>query len=290
MQTSTENKAGSIEATVLTDIPTEATVSLIVNGVTVFTGTVQKSEPGVGDRQRITAFDAVHELKQTFVDISVNNAQPFTVVNEIAGKVDTSVSFESPGLTTPLTRSFTDKRADAVIDTLLKSTNTRAVVTTDNQLLIAPPGALGNDGDRSLSRIIDVAAGSRRPPFQSVQVIGNTATDNPPVSGGQARHLLSTLPVVAEAGSGQPAFIFEDDGIATQAEANTIAQSLLSRLQKQQQGGFVKLVGRSEIRPFDSIRLPKSQGGGRFLVDTVEHTISGSDGFTTRLSLAAPLS
>jgi phage protein D len=92
---------------------------------------------------------------------------------------------------------------------------------------------------------------------------------------------------VAEAGSGQPTFIFEDDGISTQAEANTIAQSLLSRLQKQQQGGFVEVVGRSEIRPFDTVQLPKSQGGGQFLVDTVEHNISNADGFTTRLSLAA---
>jgi hypothetical protein len=231
----------------------------------------------------------LHELKQTFVDISVDNAQPFTVINQIAREVGTPVSFESPGSAVSLTRSFTDKRADAAIDTVLKSTNTRSVVTTTNQLLIAPPSVLGNDGDRSVSRIIDVSAGSRRPPFQSVQVVGNTATDNPPVSGEQARHLLSSQPVLAEAGGGQPTFIFEDDGITTQTEANTIAESLLSRLQKQQQGGFVKLVGRSEIRPFDTIRLPESQGGGRFLVDTVEHSISGSDGFITRLSLAAPL-
>jgi phage protein D len=100
---------------------------------------------------------------------------------------------------------------------------------------------------------------------------------------------LSTLPVVAEAGSGQPTFIFEDDGIATQAEANAIAASLLSRLQKQQQGGFCEIVGRPEIRPFDTVRLPDAQGGGQFLVDNVEHRLSGSEGFISRLSLAAPI-
>jgi|APHM01.1.fsa_nt_gi Phage late control gene D protein (GPD). len=289
IQTSTENKAGSIEATVLSGIPTGATVSLVIDGRTVFTGTVRKSEPGVGDRQRITAFDTLHELKQTFVDISVDNAEPFAVVNDIARETGASVSFESEPTATRLSRSFTDKRADAAIDTLLKATDTRSVVTTDNRLLIAEPGVLGNDGDRSIERIIDLAAGSRRPPFESVQVIGNTATNDPPVSGEQARHLLSAFPVVAEAGSGQPTFVFEDDGITSQAEANTIAETLLSRLQKQQQGGFVKVVGRSEIRPFDTIRLPESQGGGRFLVDAVEHTISSTDGFTTRLELSAPI-
>jgi hypothetical protein len=287
MQTSTENKAGQLEATVLSDIGSGTTVSLVINGETVFTGEIQKSEPGVGDRTRITAFDTLHDLKNTFIDVAVDNAAPFSVIDDVASAAGVDVGFEPPtGDRTPITRTFTDARADSVLDTIQKITNTKSVVTPQGQFRIAPVDQLGNTEDRKLSQVVDVAAGSRRPPFNSVQVIGNSAT---PDQGEGVRHLLSTLPVVAEAGSGQPTFIFEDDSIASQAEANAIADSLLSRLQKQQQGGFVEIVGRPEIRPFDTIQLPDAQGGGRFLVDDVAHRLSGSEGFITRLSLAAPI-
>jgi hypothetical protein len=293
MQTPTENKAGILEATVLSEIPTGTTVSLLINGALAFTGSVRKSEPGVGDRQRITAYDVRHELKQTFVDLSFQDARPFAVVNELAGASGLPLDFEPPTDADAgrirITRSFTDERADSVLGAIEKSTGTQSVVTADGTLRIAPVGDLRDGGGESLTRIIDVAAGSRQPPFQSVQVIGNTAVDDPPLKGERVRHLLSAQPVIAEAGSGQPTFIFEDDGISSQAEATTIAESLLSRLQKQQQGGFVSVVGRPEIRPFDIVELPAAQGGGNFLVDSIEHRLSSSSGFISRLSLAAPI-
>jgi Phage late control gene D protein (GPD). len=150
--------------------------------------------------------------------------------------------------------------------------------------VIADPEDVGESFD--LSQIIDVSAGSRRPQYQSVQVIGNTATAE---RGLDARHLISSQPILAEAGEGQPSFIFEDDSIATQQQAVNVAESLLRKLKKQQQGGFVTVVGRPDVRPFDLVTLPPAQGGQTFLVASVEHTITDTDGFVTRLSLGGSI-
>jgi hypothetical protein len=197
-----------------------------------------------------------------------------------------NIDAELPAGVDTLSKTFDNARADAVLDVLAKATDTATRVTADNELQIAPPEQLGNPVPIRLENIIDIAAGSRRPPFQSVQVVGNTATIE---QGLNADHLIASQPVLAEAGSGQPTFLFEDDSINSQAEANNIANALLRRLQKQQQGGFALIVGRPDIRPFDRVTLPDAQGGGTFLVDSLEHSLSGTDGFRTRLSLSGTL-
>jgi hypothetical protein len=126
-----------------------------------------------------------------------------------------------------------------------------------------------------------------------VQVVGNTSiSDSENDVGGellQQRHLISAQPVIAEAGDGQPTFLFKDNSIQTQSQANNVARQLLRRLQKQQQGGQATIVGRPEIRPLDRVSFPESQGGETFVVSNIEHTISATDGFQSRLSLGGTI-
>jgi hypothetical protein len=288
-----KNAAGVAKVTLLTDAPTGATLTIRVNDTLIFTGTIEKSEPGIGDRRRVTAFDAVHQLKQTFLSVTFDNAEPGRAIAEVVRQTDVDVAFEPPPERPGrIAQSFNDSRADVIIDELTKKTDAVTRVTPDGTLLIARPNQLQRT-EHSLSGVIDVTAGARRQQYASVQVVGNTSiSDSENDVGGelrQQRHLISAQPIIAEAGDGQPAFLFKDNSIQTQSQANNVAKQLFRRLRKQQQGGQATVVGRPEIRPLDRVTIPESQGGGTFLVSNIEHTISATDGFQSRLSLGGTI-
>jgi hypothetical protein len=279
------NTAGTVKATILEDVPVGASAALQIQGETVHTGTIQKSEPGTGDRQRVTSFDVSHQLKQTILSVNFDTIAADIAFQRVADAVD--VDLDIRFLVTPfnsITTTFKEKRADQIIGKLTKLTDTISFVDAENELVIADPEDVGSQFE--LSRIIDVSAGSRRAQYQSVQVIGNTSTAE---RGLDARHLISSQPILAEAGEGQPSFVFEDDSISTQEQAVNTAESLLRKLKKQQKGGFVTVVGRPRIRPFDRVTLPPAQGGETFLVSSVEHSITDTDGYRTRLSLGGSI-
>jgi hypothetical protein len=235
----------------------------------------------------------VHQLKQTFLSVSFDNAEPARAIEEVAEQTEADVAFEPPPERPGrITQSFDNTRADVIIDELSKKTNVVTRVNADGQLLAARPNQLQRK-THSLTRIIDATAGSRRPQYKSVQVVGNTSISD---SDGditselrKQRHLISAQPVIAEAGDGQPAFLFKDGSIQTQSQANNVAKQLFRRLQKQQQGGQATIIGRPEIRPLDRVTFPEAQGGETFLVSNIEHTISATDGFQSRLSLGGTI-
>jgi len=287
--TPASNQAGSARVTVLDggDVVSAGDgLTVTIQGERVHTGTVSKTESGVGDRVRLTSFDALHQLKQTFISETFDREPASAAVRTIAGAAGVSVEASAPALTRTISTSFKDARADAALDKITRLTDTILFVDAANTVVIvnAPeqgPGRAVGVG-RSLSRLIETSAGARRPQYQSVQVLGNTPTSR---RGREARHLISSQPVLAQAGEGQPSFIFEDDSITSQEQANAVAQSLLRRLTEQQQGGFALVVGRPRIRPLDTVTFPERQGGTTFLVSAVEHTISDRSGYTTRLDL-----
>jgi hypothetical protein len=274
----TTNEASRAAVTVLDSVSRGATLEVEIQGTIIHTGTVTKVDDGVGDRRRVVSFDALHQLKQTFISVSFDGIAAREAFRRVAAATDVSLNVR-PTLEETITTSVKDKRADVVLDKLTTLTDTVSFITRGNDLLVTTLDDIGLD--RDLENIIDTSAGKRSPQYQSVQVIGNTPTSR---RGFEARHLLSSQPVLAEAGAGQPSFIYEDDSITSQQQAVNAAQSLLKKLKKQQQGGFVKTVGRADVLPFDRVALPDAQGGGEFIVDGVEHRIS-EDGFITRHEL-----
>jgi len=115
-----------------------------------------------------------------------------------------------------------------------------------------------------------------------VRVIGSS-----PVSrrGLGYRYMISSSPIIATAGTGSPVFEFRDNDIQSQSQAENVAKALQKRLEEQQKGGWLELVGREDIRPFDDVELPPDLGGESYLVRAVESTIDARDGFKTRLTL-----
>jgi hypothetical protein len=278
------NTAGLLKATILNPATAGDPVELQIQGEPVHTGTVAKVERGTGDRRRITSFDVSHQLKQTFISVNFDAIRAGAAIEEITGEVGIGVNIRTT-LPQRITTTFKEKRADQIIEKLTKLTDTVSFVSVDNQLVIADPESVGDAS--ALTRIIDVSAGQRRPQYQSVQVVGDTSTAE---RGLEARHLISSQPALAQAGEGEPTFLYKDDSIASQEQARNTAQALLRKLQKQQRGGFATIVGRPELRPFDIVSLPPVQGGSEFRVGSVEHTISNRGGFQTRLTLNGDVS
>lgn len=290
VNTRSTNQAGVARATVLDDDGTvspgdELTVS--IQDTVVHTGTVTKTESGVDARVRITSFDALHRLKQTFISETFAELPASVAVGAIADAVGVQIETPAEALNQRrISTSFKDTRADVALDKIAKLADAILFVTTANTVVIKPTPEQGSGlsagSERSLSQIIESSAGARRPQYQSVQVIGNSPTSN---RGLEARHLIASQPVLAQAGEGQPSFIFEDDTISSQEQANSVARSLLRRLTEQQQGGFAVVVGRPGIRPLDTVVFPEQQGGATFLVSGIEHVISDRQGFTSRIEL-----
>jgi len=277
------NKASVARATVLGSARTGDSFQLRIQDETVLTGEVTKTTPGVGARTRVVCFGVLHKLKQAQVDVTFDAVSATAALRQLSSAVGFDIKFQVQPTET-ISTSFKQKPADEIVSKITKLTDTITVVSPDNKLILTDAKTVGQTFN--LSRIIDASPGSRRPQYESVQVIGNTPTAK---RGLQARHLISSQPVLAEAGDGQPSFIYEDDSITSQTQANNTAQKLLKRLKKQQKGGFAAVIGRPEIRPFDTVVFPPAQGGSTFTVSEVTHKITENEGFITRLKLGGEL-
>jgi hypothetical protein len=280
------NKTGSGKVTILDDAEAGDELRINLTGNRVFTGTVRKTEDSVGDRTRLTAFDALHDLKRTPISETFDAETADSALQTVADKAGVELDFRRSGepITAPfgstISTSFKDVPADAVVEKLTKLAGKVWYINVDNVLVVTEASLVGES--RELDRLIEASAGKRSPAYQSVEVTGST-----PVSrrGRGSRHLIASQPVIATAGSGEPVFRFVDDDINSQRQAQNVADTLFRRLQKQQRGGFVVVLARSDIRPFDRVVMPPRRGGEEYLVEAVKHTVDDKTGYLTRLEL-----
>lgn len=279
VETQQTNKAASGKVTVLGGGAAGDGVEINLTGDTVFTGTIRKTEDAVGNRTRLVAFDALHDLKRTTVSETFDTEAAASALQTVADEASVDIDIRG-GAAEPITATFKSAKADAVIEKLTKLAGKVWYVSVDNTLVVTNASSVGES--KQLDRLIDASAGKRSPAYQSVKVIGNTPTSR---KGRQSRQLVSSQPVTATAGSGDPVYEYEDDDIASSQQAQNVADALLQRLRKQQRGGFVEVLARSDIRPFDTVVMPPIRGGAEYLVEAVKHTVDGKNGYLTRLQL-----
>lgn len=285
VETGIYNKAAIAKATILGDVSEGDDISVKIRDGSIFTGTVRDVEDGVGDRTRLTAYDAIYDLKRETISakLDVVNAE-LAIKDEVEKRVDVDVVIESSSRS-EVSTTFKKTALDQYVEKMAKLSNTVWYVNYDNELVIDDPGSVGRD--RELDRLRDVSAGKKSPAYQSVRVIGNSPTSR---RGREFDHMVASEPVVATAGDGDPEFRYEDDNIGDQKQAQNVADSIFNRLKRQQKGGYVEVVGRNDLRPWDIVTLPDSQGGESYTASTVKHTIDGSNGWKTRLGLGGLVS
>jgi len=166
-----------------------------------------------------------------------------------------------------------------------------------------------------LQYITETSAGLTTPPYQSVRVVssGNISTDRfnynaaPLIVGDDDQVTVearigkkSVSPTEDEElyivfGETQPPiFEYKDYQISTVAQALQTAESLLRDMAKQQADGEITVVGFPEVEIFDGVVMPSSpeqpMGGATYGVYKVTHYLNNSEGFLTKINVAAPTS
>lgn len=145
----------------------------------------------------------------------------------------------------------------------------------------------------SLEYITDASDGKTTPPYQSVRVIGDGVVSE---EGWSKSSLIredpvtSTLTVNREQGKlAEPTFVYRNNEINTQQEADNVANKLIQNLIEQSGNGSVTVVGFPEIRPSDAIEMPNTErqpmGGARYGVGEVRHILNAQNGFVTKISV-----
>jgi Phage late control gene D protein (GPD). len=292
VETDAHNRAGIAEATVLGEIAQEETIAVTINDERVFTGTVRSTEQGVGDRLRVTAYDALYDLKNETTSGDFEDIPAGQLLERELGDTVTLVNRVSQGQAGPgrvpgpanapllLSPTFDNVRLDELLETVAQLADLAYYVTAENKLVVARPDTVGKSV--VASRLRDASPGKSTPPYQQVEVIGSVTDSN--------GDLVSSSPLVATAGQGQPVFTYRDRQIKTFTQAQNTANQIKRRLEQQQQNGFIELLGRPDIDPFDAVQLPETFGGEVYLVSEIKHTVTADNGFLTRLGLGGLLS
>jgi hypothetical protein len=287
----------------------DSTTKLYINEELVFTGRPSNVENNGPLSLRVTAYDAIYDLKRmTFRDITSEDAERISdvPVAEIAEQ-------EQPGSDVAEVRRFDDMPRTIVADRILSQTGyeynietvdnrpievssstqnvwdvlmERVVKPTDSVIYVDeenvvhitddPPSKIYKLGQSN--GVLETTAGKQTPAYQSVVVYGTS-----PVSekGREASHMFPSTPVIGAAGEGFPRYWTNNDAIKTDNEAQQVANFLLKEFQKQQAGGNVTIVGDPLIRPLDVIEMPDHMGSEQYLVSGVNNLCDTDEGYRT---------
>lgn len=183
---------------------------------------------------------------------------------------------------TVLDDTYTDRPGSEILDRMAERVDAVWYVDPANRVIFTTtPNSivhkLGNP-----TGVLDTSAGKRGLPYQSVEVVSTSATNNSPFTVFH-NQILGSMPIRAKAGEGEPVYRIETDNIYTYTEALNVANSVYSELQQQQAGGWVLTVGNPEIRVMDVIEMPDHMGAEQYLVSEVEHVLNAEDGFETTI-------
>lgn len=267
----------------------EETVTASILGTDVFTGSITAVEPMGDGRTKLRAFDATRRLKKAKLTQSFDDAPIAQIVRAACEAAVVDVRTNLPPERT--TAEFTGRRCDEVVEKMANAGRAVVVVPPDGTLTVTRDFISLADR-HELESVLDHSSGAATPPYQSVRVRGRS-----PVSAGAgnrtggrpASSLISSVPVVATAGDGKPQYQVTDNSITTQQQAKNAAESILQKLQTQQQSGQITIVGDPAIRPYDTVVMPESLAGTEFLVRGVEHTLGARNGFKTTISVGEPI-
>jgi len=275
------NTAGKLDVTVLSEsaIDEETTAEVYLRDTLIFRGTIRNSKPGISLRTRLNCYDIAADLKRNTLTGTYNRASIAKITEDALSKAGAVGNVDLPNVR--VSPSFDDTRCDKVLNKVARWGDAAWWVSAENEVIVTT-SITAETETHEPELIKDASPGKRTPAYRSVRVVGSS-----PVSrrGGQYRNLVSSAPIVATKGSGQPEFTIRDNDIQSQEQAQKVADAVYKRLQTQQKSGWIDLVGDESIRPFDTIQMPEQLGGEEYLVSGLRHKLTTRNGFTTRCNL-----
>jgi hypothetical protein len=286
VQTNQYNVAGELRATVPDDRTASigSTASLEVNGTLVFTGTVEDVETKGVRQLEITARDAATELKNESVTQVYREPTAEQVIRDVADKAGVTIG-EIDVPPEELLLRCSERPAANVIQDVTRLADAIWYIDEANELVVTTSP---EPAEHTLEKLKpETSAGLYAAPYTRVRVYASTpiSSTSPARTGGVgARPLLPSEPIQATVGDDDGAtYTARPASVQTYQQAENYARKLLTEFQSQRGQGEIISLGREEIRPFDVIQLPPLGDSPEYIVAELEHSISNSEGFLTRI-------
>jgi len=289
--------AAELVVTASADTPTVAvgdtgTVSLGYEdeGTTlVFTGEVESVRAGIVGATRIVATNGGAALSRLRVNRSYEQQKAGDVVGDLAGEAGVATASVEDGI--DFAFLVVDDRRSAYVHVaeLARKSGFVAYVTTDGELTFAP--LLGGQAVQSFAYGIDVLAfetADSAPVVATVTSVGEGAAGS---QGADAWSWLVKDPasVTGSAGADPPELLVADASLRSADAARTAAGGLASGAALLAAGGRLLVPGAPAVIVGSTIEVadaPDDALNGSFVVRSIRHGFSRSEGFTTLAGLS----
>jgi len=246
----------------------------------LFSGFVDNIEHGIAT-VRVTALGLAINLLRLRLDRVYLNQTAGKITADLAQEADINVGKASDGISLPVYVVDYANNAFEHILRLAERCSFDVYVTDDEELIFQKPSGGKKHTLEYGKEIIKVEEADFSPLFISARVYGESPAS---VKGSDTSHWLTKQEVKGEAGSGA-VLSLHDPVVRDTQTAETVAQARLDRLEYTF-AAVVETVGKPEIKLGDTVTLenmPSSAFQGDLEVRGVEHYLSKSKGFTTRI-------
>lgn len=319
VETSRHDEAATFELEALADATpgeirsvetavSSATVS--VNGTQISAGYLSELTVDETGAVTVVGHDAVRQLATNYVGEEYRGVELFTILEDIfeAAGIDPIGENDSPPAGEPAYAPDTDPgtspddgdNEDRITTANFTSTSCRDAlkqlcefwglwwyVDADNivHIVDAEDGIEGDE--HTLQYVTETSDGLQTPPYRRVIVRGGPDTDE----SGSTSHMFSRNQVQGVAWDegidpSAETFVYEDRSITSARVAQNVAEGILREAKRQAQTGEITVVGDPALRPLDVVMLPDSMGGVEYVVGSIVHEISNSDGYVTTIGLS----
>lgn len=248
--------------------------------LSVFSGFVDKIEQGIS-LVRLTALGTALGLLRLRLNRVYLNQTAGKIVQDLAQEASLKVSEISDGINLPMYVIDDTASAYEHILRLAGRCNFDVYITTDDELMFKEWKASKTHILEYGKDLIRVEEQDFVPLYASTRVYGESPAS---VKGAETSHWLTKQEIKSEAGSGDVLAIV-DAAIRDTETAETVAKSRLDKL-KYTFAAIVETVGNPDIKVGNNVTLegmPKSAVRGELEVRGVEHYLSKTKGFTTRI-------
>jgi phage protein D len=248
--------------------------------VSVFSGFIDKIEQGIS-LVRLTALGPALGLLRLRINRVYLNQTAGKIVQDLAQEASLKVSEASDGINLPM--YVVDDAASAYehILRLAGRCNFDVYMTPDDELMFKKWNGNKTHTLEYGKNLISIEEQDFVPLYASTRVYGESPAS---VKGAETSHWLTKQEIKSEAGSGDVLAI-ADAAIRDTETAETVAKARLNKL-KYTFAAVVETVGNPDIKVGNNVTLegmPNSAVSGELEVRGVEHYLSKTKGFTTRI-------
>jgi len=250
----------------------------------VFTGTVADVLPDV-TTTRVIGLNSVSELLALRVEQTYQNKTAGQIVRDLAGQAGVPVEAVEDGVHFLAYVADGGWNAYQHIRALADKSGFDVYITPEGKLMFRKfAGAVTVHVFKYGKHIIELAVQAAPAGAEQVQVFGESPAD---AQGDAAFAWLAKSFNPGTAGAGAPRLLIEDPSLRTRAAADTAAQAAARRLTQRTLVGWLRALGRPQVKLGDAIRItgaPDDRMNATFQVRSVHHRLTKRAGFTTEIT------